>query len=100
MVDVDARRVAPSRTVIRRDPVSGDDVAVDRVDLRQADAVALEHLISRIATVAVDVTPVLEEGSRVSRGPLPLDDDPLQYEERRPSVACASDGFDRRRSGS
>ena len=94
MVDVDARRIAPSRTVVGRDPVTGDDIAIDGVDLRQADAVALEHLVARVATVTVDVAPVLEECARIPRGSLPFDDDPLQHEQRRTSVAHACHRLD------
>lgn len=86
VIDVDARRIRPTRTVVGRNPVPCDHVAIDRVDLRERDAVALEHLVTRVAAVTVDVSPMFERRPRVPSRTLTLDDDSLQDEERRPAI--------------
>ena len=66
MVDVDIGWVAKPRAVVWRNPVAGNDVATDWVYLCAGDAVAFQYLIARIATVAIDVSPMFEERSLIA----------------------------------
>jgi hypothetical protein len=77
MVDIDIGWVRPSRTVIGRDPITCNNFAFIWVHLRQGHTVAFEHLLARITSIAINISPVFKQCAHVSSATLVLNSNVL-----------------------